>query len=83
MIIVPQRFNVLLVDDSQAAAKLFELAMREVAPAASVYWVASGEEAIEALERRGRFIDVLGFDVVVMDMNMPRADGFRDSRAYS
>jgi two-component system, chemotaxis family, response regulator Rcp1 len=71
-----QRFNILLIDDNPADARLFEAAMREVAPRVTLYWVATGQEGKEALERRDRFQDVLGFDIVVMDLNMAPIDGF-------
>ena len=72
----PKRFNILLIDDSEEAAKLFEVSLRDVAPRATLYWVATGDEGIEALKRQGRFIDVLGFDIVLLDLNMPAQGGF-------
>jgi CheY-like chemotaxis protein len=72
----PQRFNILLIDDSPEAANLFELALKEVAPRASIYWVATTEEGLEALERRDRFKDALGFDIVILDLNIGPASGF-------
>lgn len=72
----PQHFNILLIEDSVADARLFEMAVREVAPRVSVYWVATGAEGIQALKREDRFQDVLGVDIVVLDLNMPVFDGF-------
>ena len=74
--ITPQRFNILLVEDNPADAHLFQAAMKEVAPRVTIYWVATGKEGLEALERRDRFQDVLGFDIVVADLNMTPPDGF-------
>lgn len=73
----PQRFNILLVDDSEADARLFELALREVAPRVTLYWVATGDEALEAVQGGDRFKDVLGIDIVVLDLNMPKMGGFQ------
>lgn len=73
----PQRFNILLVDDERASARLFEMALSEVAPGAKLYWVGTGEEAVEALERRDRFVDLTGIDIVVLDLNMTPVDGFQ------
>lgn len=70
-----KHFNILLVDDSEADARLFQIALREVAPRVSLYWVASGEEAIEALHRTDRFRDITGFDIVILDLNMPGNSG--------
>jgi CheY-like chemotaxis protein len=72
----PQRFNVLLVEDNAADARLFEMALREVAPRVSLFWVATGAEAIEALRRGDRFKDILGIDIVIVDLNMPGTNGF-------
>lgn len=72
----PQRFNILLVEDNAADARLFEVALREVAPRVSLYWVATSAEAIEALKKGDRFKDVLGIDIVIVDLNMPGTDGF-------
>ena len=72
----PQRFNILLIDDSAEAAQLFELALREGAPRAKLYWVATPEEGMEVLERTGRFVDVIGIDIVVLDLNLGSDDGF-------
>ncbi len=72
----PQHFNILLVEDSFTDARLFEMALREVAPRVSLYWVATGAEALEALKRQDRFKDVLGVDIVIVDLNIPVADGF-------
>lgn len=74
--VTPQHFNILLVEDSSADARLFEMGLREVAPRVSLYWVATGSEALEALKRQDRFKDVLGIDVVIVDLNMPGTDGF-------
>ncbi len=73
--VTPQHFNILLVEDSATDARLFEVALREVAPRVSLYWVATGLEAIEALKRQDRFKDILGVDIVIVDLNMPVTDG--------
>jgi CheY-like chemotaxis protein len=74
--VTPQHFNILLVEDSSTDARLFEMALRETAPRVSLYWVATGSEAIDALKRQDRFKNILTVDVVVLDLNMPLTDGF-------
>lgn len=71
-----QRFNILLVEDSLTEAKLFETILREVAPRASMYWVQTAQEAVEALHGSERFRDVAGFDIALLDLNLPGIDGF-------
>lgn len=69
-------FNILLVEDSQAEAKLFESALRQVAPRATMYWVASGQEGMEFLRQEGRFQRSGAVSIVVCDLNMPGVTGF-------
>ena len=72
----PGRFQILLIDDNEADAKLFEHALREAAPRVRVYWLASGDEALEYLEKRGRFERVGSVSIVVSDLNMPGLNGY-------
>src|SRR5580658_4473629 len=37
-------FNILLIDDSEAEAKVFQSALTKVAPRTTLYWVASAKE---------------------------------------
>ena len=72
-----KRFNILLVEDNEEEAQLFEMALREIGPRLSLYWVATGDEAVEALQGRDRFKNLLGVDIVIMDVNLPGTDGFQ------
>lgn len=74
------RFDILLVDDSAADAKIFETALEEASTRASVYWVSSGQEAIDFLSRQGRFADMGPVKMVVLDVNMPGIDGLETLR---
>ncbi len=74
------QFDILLVDDSAADAKIFQAALEEASTRASIYWVASGEEAIDFLNRRGRFVDANPVKVVILDVNMPGIDGLETLR---
>lgn len=69
------RFDILLVDDSPADAKIFQEALLEASARASVYWVASGEEALEFITQQGRFQGVGPVKLIVLDLNMPGMDG--------
>ncbi len=71
-----KHFHILLVDDNAADARLFEIAIRDVAPRVTLYWVSSGDEALEALRRGERVRDIDGFDIVILDLNMPGNGGF-------
>jgi len=69
-------FDILLVDDSEAEAKLFESALQQVAPRVKLYWVATAEEGIEYLRQNGRFQGTGPVSIVVCDLNMPEMSGF-------
>lgn len=69
-------FNILLIDDSEAEAKVFELALHEVAPRLKLYWVATVKEGLEYLRQEGRFQRTGQVNVVICDLNMPGAGGF-------
>ena len=69
-------FNILLVDDSEAEAKVFESALRQVAPRLKLYWVATAREGLEYLRHQGRFQGIGPVNVVVCDLNLPGANGF-------
>jgi two-component system, chemotaxis family, response regulator Rcp1 len=74
--ISPSKFQILLIDDNEADAKLFELALREAAPRVKLYWVATAAEGIEYLQQQNRFGDVGAVDLVLCDLNMPAMTGF-------
>jgi two-component system response regulator len=69
-------FHILLIDDSEADARIFEKALQEAAPRAKLYWVATGHEAIEYLHQQNRFQNVGPVSLVVSDLNMPGMSGF-------
>jgi CheY-like chemotaxis protein len=72
----PGKFQILLVDDNEADAKLFELALREAAPRVKLYWVGTATEGIEYLQQQNRFRSAGPVDLVMCDLNMPAMTGF-------
>lgn len=69
-------FDILLIDDGEADAKAFEMALTSVAPRVTCFWVATAKEGIEYLRREGRFQDAGSPSIVVCDLNMPGMSGF-------
>lgn len=68
-------FQILLVDDLQSEAHIFESALEEAGGRARLYWVSSGEEALDFLLRRARFIDMDPVKIVVLDLHLDGEDG--------
>jgi CheY-like chemotaxis protein len=84
--------NVLLVDDDDNHLVLFGMAVRESKCDVRLSTAADGEQAIDYLEGKGIYADRSMHplpDVLVLDLRMPRVDGFeflarrRDSLAFS
>jgi CheY-like chemotaxis protein len=74
-------FHILLVDDSDADASIFEVALAEASTRVKVYWVASGEEALDFVHARGRFEGIPPPQIMVLDLNMPGSTGFEVLKA--
>jgi CheY-like chemotaxis protein len=74
------RFDILLVDDSPADAKIFQESLLEVSARVRVYWVGGGEEALDFLNQQGRFRGIGPVKMVVLDLNMPGLDGIETLR---
>ena len=71
--------RILLVEDHSDDAYLFSVVVRASHPAAGVYWVRDGQEAIDYLEGRGAYSERARFpkpDLIVLDLRMHRLDGF-------
>lgn len=71
---LPQ-FQILLVDDLKSDAQIFETALEEAGSRVNVYWVETGSEALDFLQRRGRFEDVGPVKMVVLDLHLDQEDG--------
>jgi CheY-like chemotaxis protein len=69
-------FQILLIDDHLADAKLFEHALLQTESRAKLYWVASAQEGLEFLKQEGRFAGAGRVRLVVSDLSMPGLDGF-------
>ena len=65
----------LLIDDEDAAAFLFELALRESGLHCQVFRTADGEQGLSFLQRNGRYKNAPRPDLVILDLNLPRKTG--------
>ncbi len=70
--------NILLVEDNQDHAELTLKALENGALTNSVFWVKDGQEALDFLQRRGRWSDATAAPrpgLILLDINLPKVSG--------
>ena len=68
--------NVLLVEDNSADVDLTLVAFRDALVHSHISVVADGEEAIAFLKRTGNYTQAPSPDLVLLDLNLPKVNGF-------
>ena len=68
--------DILIVDDNEDDVLLLEEAFKDAKLANSIHSVANGDEAIAYLRKVGRYKDVHEPGLVLLDINMPKKNGF-------
>lgn len=71
--------HTLLVEDDRAYARVVQHTLRRTQPGQSFYHVSDGEEALDYVFGRGEYGDRDRFprpDIILLDLRMPRLDGF-------
>jgi len=68
--------DILLVEDNEGDIRLTKEALHESKLRNRLYTVADGEQALDFLRRKGRFSDVIRPDLILLDLNLPKKDGF-------
>jgi two-component system response regulator len=67
--------EILLIEDSPADARYTQLALEDLGIANRLTVVSDGEQAIQYLYRKGQFAEAARPDCILLDWNLPKADG--------
>ncbi len=67
--------NILLIEDNQADAQYTQIALEDLGIANRLTVLPDGEEALNYLYRRGDYENAARPDCVLLDWNLPKADG--------
>jgi CheY-like chemotaxis protein len=68
--------EILLVEDSPADADLMTEALKEGSLNNRITWVENGEEAMAYLRRQGPFARSASPDLILLDLHLPRMNGY-------
>ena len=67
--------EILLVEDNPGDERLTREALKEGKVYSNLHWVKDGVEAIEFLNRRGKYGAAPRPDIILLDLNLPKKDG--------
>ena len=67
--------EILLVEDNPGDVRLTREALKDAKVANNLNVVNDGEQALDYLNRRGRFSDATRPDLILLDLNLPKIDG--------
>ncbi len=70
-----ERINILLVEDSEGDIRLVREALKEGKIINTIDVARDGVEAMEYLLRKGKYIDALRTELILLDLNLPKMDG--------
>ncbi|HXA65233.1 MAG TPA: response regulator [Bryobacteraceae bacterium] len=69
--------EILLVDDNPGDVELTKVALRDAKIVNAIHVVRDGAEALAFLRCEGEFVDAPRPDLVLLDLKMPKVDGFQ------
>ena len=67
--------EILLVEDNPGDERLTREALKEGKVYSNLHWVKDGVEALDFLNRRGKYGDAPRPDIILLDLNLPKKDG--------
>ena len=67
--------EILLVEDNLGDMRLTQEALKEGKVYSNLHWAKDGVEALEFLQRRGKYQNAPRPDIILLDLNLPRKDG--------
>lgn len=67
--------DILLVEDNPGDIRLTQEALKEYKVKVNLHVVMDGEEALDYLHKRGKYIGASTPDLVLLDLNLPKKDG--------
>lgn len=73
----PTPVEILLVDDNPGDIELTKVALRDAKIMNKVHVARDGVEALAFLRCQGEFVDAPRPDLVLLDLKMPKVDGFQ------
>jgi CheY-like chemotaxis protein len=73
----PRPTQILLVEDNPADVRLTQEALKETKVLNAMHVVSDGEEALAFLFRQGRYAEAPRPDLVILDLNLPKKDGWQ------
>lgn len=68
--------NILLVEDNSADACLLTELFARKGPEAAIHWVTNGYDALDYVFRRKQYGMATPPDLILLDLNMPRINGY-------
>jgi CheY-like chemotaxis protein len=68
--------RLLHVEDDDSIAFLLRAALDEIGASISVYRVSDGEQALAFLHRSGAYQEAVPPELILLDINLPRVDGW-------
>jgi two-component system, chemotaxis family, response regulator Rcp1 len=73
---IPDDCPILLAEDNEDDVIMTERALRIGKVKNPVYIVRDGEEAVDYLQKKGKYADAATPGIILLDLHMPKLDGF-------